>query len=69
VAIQRFVLLTHPRSQLGSWLRPTVHVATTTGQVLKALDGSPTAISAPGCAQLERLIIRDHRFHKARSRS
>jgi hypothetical protein len=69
VPIQRFVLLTHPRSQLGSCLRPTVHVATTTGQVLKALDDSPTAISAPDCARLKRLIVRDHRFHKARSRS
>jgi hypothetical protein len=43
-----------------------VHIATTTGQVLKALGDSPTAISAPDCAQLERLIIRDHRFHKVR---
>jgi Nuclease-related domain len=69
VAIQRFVLLTHPRSQLGNCTRPTVHIATTTGQVISALNASRTAISGPDCARLERLIIRNHRFHKERSRS
>jgi len=69
VAIQRFVLLTHPRSQLGQCLRPTVHVATTTGEVIGALNGPTAAISGPECAQLERLIVRDHRFQKARRKS
>lgn len=66
VTIQRFVLLTHPRSRLGSCLRPTVHVATTTGEVLDALNGSATTITEPERAQLQRLIIRDHRLHKRR---
>ena len=69
VPIQRFVLLTHPRSRVGSCLRPTVHIATTTGQVINALNGSTTALSGPERAQLERLIVRDHRFHKSRRRS
>ena len=69
VAIQRFVLLTHPRSQLGNCTRPTVHIATTTGQVISALNDSPAAISGPDCDRLERLIIRDHRFHRERSKS
>ena len=69
VSIQRFVLLTHPRSRVGSCLRPTVHIATTTGQVINSLNGSTTALSGPERAQLERLIVRDHRFHKSRRRS
>jgi hypothetical protein len=46
-----------------------VHIATTTGQVINALNGSTTALSGPERAQLERLIVRDHRFHKSRRRS
>jgi Nuclease-related domain len=68
VAIQRFVLLTHPRSQLGSCLRPTVRIATTTGQVISALDDSGATLSPPERARLERLIIRDHRFRTERRR-
>ncbi len=68
VAIQRFVLLTHPRSQLGNCTRPTVRIATTTSEVISALNDSGTAISGPDRARLERLIIRDHRFHKVRSK-
>lgn len=69
VAIQRFVLLTHPRSRVGGCLRPTVHIATTIGQVINALNGSTASLSGPECTQLERLIVRDHRFHKSRRRS
>ena len=69
VAIQRFVLLTHPRSRLGSCRRPTVHIATTTGQVINVLNDSASAISEPDCAKLERLIVRDHRFHSDRHKS
>ncbi|HET7247513.1 MAG TPA: nuclease-related domain-containing protein [Streptosporangiaceae bacterium] len=66
VAIQRVVLLTHPRSRLGNCVRPTVHVATTTGQVLGMLGDSATALSQPEREQVERLIIRDHRFHASK---
>jgi hypothetical protein len=66
VAIQRVVLLTHPRSRLGNCLGPTVHIATTTGEVVGMLNDSATALPGPERAQLERLIIRDHRFHAAR---
>jgi hypothetical protein len=69
VAIERFVLLTHPRSRLGNCARPTVRIATTTGEVISALNDSATAMGEPQCAELERLIIRDHRFHKARRKS
>ena len=69
VAIQRVVLLTHPRSRLGNCVRPTVHVATTTGQVIGLLDDSTTALSEPEREQVERLIIRDHRFHESKRKS
>ena len=61
VAIQRVVLLTHPRSRLGNCVRPTVHVATTTGEVIDMLDDSTTVLSEPERARVERLIIRDHK--------
>ena len=68
-AIQRVVLLTHPRSRLGNCVRPTVHVATTTGQVIGMLDDSTTALSKPERVQVERLIIRDHRFHASKRKT
>ena len=69
VAIQRVVLLTHPRSRLGNCVRPTVHVATTTGQVLGMFDDSTAALSGPEREQVERLIIRDHRFHASKRKT
>lgn len=69
VAIQRVVLLTHPRSRVGNCVRPTVHVATTTGEVIGMLDDSTTALSEPERERVERLIIRDHRFHTLKRRS
>jgi hypothetical protein len=69
VAIRRVVLLTHPRSRVGDCVRPTVHVATTTGQVIGMLDDSMTALSEPERALVERLIIRDHRFHTSKRKA
>jgi hypothetical protein len=66
VAIQRVVLLTHPRSQLGNCTSPTVHITTSTDQVIKLLNGSQMAITADERTQLERLIARDHRYHEKR---
>jgi hypothetical protein len=68
VAVERFVLLTHPRSRLGSCLRPTVHVGTTTSQVIRLLNDSTADISQPERAKLERLIVRRHRFRSGRRR-
>ncbi len=66
VAIQRVVLLTHPRSRLGNCTSPTVHIATSTSHVINLLNGSPPATTADELAQLERLIIRDHKYHETR---
>lgn len=63
--IERIVLLTHPRSQLGSYRNLTVTVATTMDYVIGLLGGS---LLQPGQrAELERLIMQDHRFHDART--
>jgi hypothetical protein len=66
IAIERVVLFTHPRSRLGSCTRPTVNVATSTSQVVGLLNASQTVIAADECDRLERLIVRDHRYHQNR---
>ena len=63
------VLLTHPRSRLGTCVRPTAHIATTTCQVISLINDSTTTITGAECAQIERLIIRDHKFHAKRRTS
>jgi hypothetical protein len=68
VAVQRVVWFTHPRSRLADCTRPTVRIATTADQLIRLLNDSPAVITADECAQLERLIIRDHQF-QARRRS
>ena len=69
VAIERVVVLTHPRSRLGNCVRPTVNVVTTTSQVIGLLDDSATALSEPEREQVERLILRDHRFHDSKHKA
>ena len=67
VSMQRLVLLTHPRSRLGSTSNLTVHVATSTNWIISLLKGSqPAPHSRQELAELEHLIIRDHRFHEAK---
>ena len=66
VAIRRVVLFTHPRSRLGNCTNPTVHITTSTGQVIKLINTAPAAITATERAALERLITRDHNYHQNR---
>ena len=66
VAIRRVVLLTHPRAQLRSRTRPTVAICTSVRQLRTLPNDYPVAITAAERAELERLIIRDHRFHERR---
>ena len=42
------------------------HICTSARQILSVLNGSPVAITPAEQAGLERLIIRDHRFHAQR---
>ena len=66
VAIRRIVVLTHPRAILRTSTRPTVDICTSMRQLRTLLNGYPVAIAAAERAELERLIIRDHRFHERR---
>jgi hypothetical protein len=66
VAIARIVVLTHPRAQLRSCARPTVHIFTSIRQMTGLVSSSHVALTTAECAQLERLIVRDHRFHQRR---
>ena len=66
VTVGRIVVLTHPRAQLRSCTRPTVHVCTSVRQILNLLNASTVSIGTAECAELERLIVRDHRFHEKR---
>ncbi len=66
VAIERIVALTHPRSRLGRCTGPTLHIATSVEQILSLLNGPSVALTPDDRAQLEQLIIRDHRFQAAR---
>lgn len=66
VAIRRIVVLTHPRALLRSRTRPTVDICTSVRQLRTLLNDPPVAIAAAQRAELERLIIRDHRFHERR---
>jgi hypothetical protein len=68
VAIQRVVLFNHPRSRVGTCTNPTVHITTSTDQVISLLNRSPGAISADEHTELGRLIRRDHQHHNARRR-
>jgi Nuclease-related domain len=66
VTIGRVVALVHPRSQLGRCTRPTVEICTSVRELLGMLYASPVSVAPSERAALERLIVRDHRFHAER---
>jgi Nuclease-related domain len=66
VQVQRLVVLTHQRSQVGTCQKPTVRVGVSAGYVLRLLDGLPAALDARQLAQLARLVQRDHAHHAKR---
>ena len=66
VTIGRVVALVHPRSQLGRCTRPTVEICTSVRELLRMLYASPVSVTPSERAALERLIVRDHRFHAER---
>ena len=70
VIIQRIVLLTHPRSELGSHRNLTVSVATCVDTVIGWIrePASPTLQPAQ-ITELQQLIERDHRHHQTHDRS
>jgi hypothetical protein len=66
VRVQRVVLLTHPRSRLGTCRNPTVSIATSTGEVVSLLNNFQATLDPPQLRRVENLIVRDHQFHQAR---
>ncbi|MGH3157634.1 MAG: nuclease-related domain-containing protein [Streptosporangiaceae bacterium] len=66
VPVQRVVLLTHPRSRLGTHRNPTVGIATSTGEVVSLLNDSQATLDPPQLRRVEDLIVRDHQFHQSR---
>jgi hypothetical protein len=69
VEIERVVLFNHPRSELGDTRNVTVHVATSTEWILRnVLKGSAPFLDATQLTRLEKLVLRDHKFHETRRR-
>lgn len=67
VTVNRIVALTHPRSRVGSTKNLTVDLVTTSAATLvRQLKAAPGTLGAEQRAQLEELIVRDHRHHEAR---
>ncbi len=69
VSIQRAVILVHQRSALGTIRNPTVNVATSMNWIINVVNESRIALEAGQLAELERLIVQDHRFHQARRKA
>jgi hypothetical protein len=66
IPIQRLVLLTHPRSRLGTCRNRTVSIATSTEAILTLLQDSRSELDPTRLRQLEDLIVGDHRFRDSR---
>jgi hypothetical protein len=66
VPIQRFVILVHERSDLGTTQNLTVGVATSMDWLIGVVKESQSTIEPGQLAELERLIKKDHRHHQQR---
>jgi Nuclease-related domain len=66
VTVQRMVLLTHPRSRLGTCRNRTASIGTSASDVISLLNSSPPMPDPLELRQLQDLIVRDHRFHQRR---
>jgi hypothetical protein len=69
IGITPIVLLTHPRSVIGSTTDLTVDVSTDAGDVAQLAAASPHALDPQRCGAIEELIVHDHAFHENRRRS
>jgi hypothetical protein len=63
------VLLTHPSARIGSIKEPTVRVERSVRGLLALIERSQYTLDTERRADVERLICRDHEFHKARKPS
>jgi hypothetical protein len=60
------VLLTHSSARVGKVQNATVRVERSVRGLLSLLERSSYALDAGQCADIERLIRRDHEFHQAK---
>lgn len=60
------VLLTHPSARVGSLQDPTVRVEGSVRRLLALVEHSSHALDAARCADIERLVRRDHEFHRTK---
>lgn len=68
VRARRVVILTHPRSALGSHRNITVDlVATSPGDLIHLISGSPAALDPAQLREVQQFIVRDHQFYARRS--
>lgn len=69
IKIPRIVLFTHPHAVSGTFDNPTVDLITTAvGDIVALIEIDPTALNPDRQAQLQKLIVNDHRFHAQRMR-
>jgi hypothetical protein len=60
------VLLSHPGARIGILEHPTVRVERSVSRLLALIERSRYSLDAGRRADIERLIRRDHEFHKSR---
>ena len=68
VDVLRVVLLTHPRSRIGACRRATVHIFTSTGDVIRLLRTVPQPLSEARLTRIGELVTGDHQYHSRRLR-
>jgi Nuclease-related domain len=61
--VQRVVILTHPRSRLGTVRNPAVVAGTSAGYALDLVEASASRLDRAQRAAIAGLIQRDHAFH------
>ena len=61
--VQRVVILTHPRSRLGTVRNPTVLACPLAGYALDLAEASASRLDRAQRAAIADLIQRDHAFH------
>ena len=66
ITVQRVVVLTHKKSRIGPRRHPTVHVGTSTGELLSLITKTNNTLDERHQADVQRLIRRDHDFNDRR---
>lgn len=66
IVVTRVVILNHPRSRIGGQRHATVHVVTSTRQIVDLVNKSRFELQDGRLPQIATLIERDHRFHTTR---